>query len=146
MLRNPVYVGKVFFRVHYNTERPHRSLADRTTPEFAYRARPKAAPGEPDAQAHDRVRHDVIDRKGRVTLRVGCRKHHVGIGTRWSGTRVLLLVHDLEVRVVDAVTGELIRELVIEPTRDYQPTGSHRGPNPDGRANAGSGCFLCPAT
>jgi hypothetical protein len=36
-------------------------------------------------------------------------------------TRVLLLVQDLHVRVVNAATGELLRELTIDPARDDQP-------------------------
>jgi hypothetical protein len=43
---------------------------------------------------------------------------------------VLLLVQYLEVRVVHATTGELLRELTIDPTRDYQPTGKPPGPTP----------------
>jgi hypothetical protein len=34
------------------------------------------------------------------------------------------------VRVVDAATGELLRELTLDPTRDYQPTGRPPGPTP----------------
>jgi hypothetical protein len=45
-------------------------------------------------------------------------------------TCVLLLVQYLEVRVVHATTGELLRELTIDPTRDYQPTGKPPGPTP----------------
>jgi hypothetical protein len=56
--------------------------------------------------------------------------HHIGIGMTHAGTRVLVLVHDLEVRVVDQATGELFRSLVIDPTRDYQPTGEPPGPKP----------------
>lgn len=29
-------------------------------------------------------------------------------------------------RVVDAATGELLRELTLDPTKDYQPTGKPR--------------------
>jgi transposase InsO family protein len=118
------------FRVHYNSERPHRSLPDRQTPADAYAARPKAAPGDRSDDAHDRVRRDVVDQKGRVTLRVSGRMHHIGIGMTRAGTRILLLVHDLEVRVVDEETGELIRSLTIDPERDYQATGEPPGPKP----------------
>jgi hypothetical protein len=45
-----------------------------------------------------------------------------------AGTHVLLLVQDLDVRVIDAATGELLRELTLDPTRDYQPTGRPPGP------------------
>ena len=37
-----------------------------------------------------------------------------------------MLVQDLHVRVVDAATGELLRELTIDPDRDYQPSGKDR--------------------
>ncbi|MCW2769479.1 MAG: Transposase [Aeromicrobium sp.] len=32
-----------------------------------------------------------------------------------------MLIDDLDVRVVNATTGELLRELTIDPSRDYQP-------------------------
>lgn len=35
-----------------------------------------------------------------------------------------------QVRIVNATTGELLRELTIDPTRDYQPTGRPPGPQP----------------
>jgi hypothetical protein len=70
------------------------------------------------------VRHDVVGDGGTFTLRVNGRLHHVGIGRTHARTRVLVLAHDLEVRVVDATTGELLRQLVLDPTRDYQPTGA----------------------
>jgi hypothetical protein len=34
---------------------------------------------------------------------------------------LLLLINDLDVRVANAITGELLRELTIDPDRDYQP-------------------------
>jgi len=34
---------------------------------------------------------------------------------------VLLLIADLDIRVVNAVTGELLRGLNIDPSKDYQP-------------------------
>ena len=41
-----------------------------------------------------------------------------------------MLVHDLHVRVVNAATDEIIRELTIDPARDYQPLGRPPGPQP----------------
>jgi len=117
------------FVAHYNHERPHRSLPDRCTPADAYNRRPKATASQRD-DAHDRLRHDVIDKSGRVTLRVNSRMHHIGLGAAHTGTRVLLLVHDLDVRIVDAATGELIRQLTIDPAKDYQPTGQPPGRTP----------------
>ncbi|MCZ2849819.1 IS481 family transposase [Modestobacter sp. VKM Ac-2978] len=113
----------------YNCHRPHRSLPRRATPATAYTARPKAAPGaDRNRDTHDRVRTDRIDSTGCVTLRLAGRLHHIGVGRTHAGTQVLLLVQDLHVRVIDAATGELLRELTIDPTRDYQPTGRPPGP------------------
>jgi hypothetical protein len=41
-----------------------------------------------------------------------------------------MLVHDLEIRVINTATGELIRELTLNPDRNYQPTGRPPGPPP----------------
>jgi transposase InsO family protein len=111
----------------YNTRRPHRSLEGRATPAAAYAARPKAVPGDRAADTHDRVRTDRIDATGLVTLRHSGRLYHIGIGRPHAGTRVLMLVQDLRVRVINAATGELIRELALDPARSYQPTGKPPG-------------------
>ena len=111
----------------YNTRRPHRSLEGRATPAAAYAARPKAVPGDRGADTHDRVRTDRIDATGLVTLRHQGRLYHIGIGRSHAGTRVLLLVQDLDIRVSNAGTGELIRELVLNPDKNYQPTGRPSG-------------------
>jgi transposase InsO family protein len=113
----------------YNHDRPHRSLPHRATPAVAYTARPKAAPGTDRARdTHDRLRHDKIDKAGCVTLRVNGRLHHIGVGRTLTGTDVLLLVQDLHIRVIHAATGELLRDLVLDPRKDYQPTGRPPGP------------------
>jgi len=39
----------------------------------------------------------------------------------------VLLVQDLHIRVVGATTGELLRDLELDPTRDYQPMGKPNG-------------------
>jgi hypothetical protein len=57
---------------------------------------------------------------------------------------VLLLVQDLHVRIITAATGELLRQLTIDPTKDYQPTGAPKGPKRKRPApNAGSDLFRC---
>ena len=35
---------------------------------------------------------------------------------------------DLQIRVVNAATGELLRELLFDPNREYQPTRAPKGP------------------
>lgn len=108
------------FRRYYNHIRPHRAL-HRHTPASAYLARPKAVPtNKPIDTGHWRTRHDRIDSSGVFTLRHNSRLHHVGVGRRYAGTRILVLAHDLDIRVLTK-DGELIRELTLDPTRDYQP-------------------------
>jgi transposase InsO family protein len=113
----------------YNHHRPHRSLPHRATPATIYNSLPKAAPStDRRADTHDRVRHDKIDKAGSVTLRVAGRLRHIGVGRTYARTDVLLLVQDLHVTVVNATTGEVLRDLTIDPRRDYQPTGRPPGP------------------
>jgi hypothetical protein len=115
------------FVQEYNHSRPHRSLPQHATPATTYHARPKAAPGE-RADTHNRVRTDRIDKSGCVTLRHAGRLHHIGIGRTHAHTRVLILAQDLNIRIINAATGELLRQLTLDPTSDYQPTGAPKGP------------------
>ena len=112
----------------YNHHRPHRSLPQQATPATAYQARPKATPDNRSTDTHHRVRTDRIDTNGKLTLRHHGRLHHIGIGRTHARTRVLLLIQDLHVRVINAATGELLRDLTLDPARDYQPTGKPRRP------------------
>jgi hypothetical protein len=109
------------FASYYNHVRPHRALG-RGTPAASFTARPKATPLPPGLAGphHTRVRHDKVDRTGAITLRHNSRLHHIGLGRRHAGSRVLVLVADLEVRVITQ-DGELLRELTLDPSRDYQP-------------------------
>ena len=118
------------FTSYYNTRRPHRSLPHRQTPAAAYAARPKAVPGDRAADTHDRVRTDIIGQTGTVTLRHGGRLYHIGIGRTHAGTHILLLIQDLDIRIIGAATGELLRELTLDTSRNYQPTGQPPGPPP----------------
>jgi transposase InsO family protein len=116
------------FVEHYNHHRPHRSLPESCTPALAYGIRPKATPGPRSDEPHDRVRRDRVDGAGSVTLRMHGRLHHIGVGRTHARTPVILLVHNLHVRVVDAATGELYRDFILDPSRDYQPSGAPKGP------------------
>ena len=112
----------------YNHHRPHRSLPHRATPATTYNARPKAAPTTTAPTPHHRIRHDLVDPYGKVSLRHDGRLHHIGIGRTHARTRVTLLIADLDIRVIHAATGELLRHLTLDPTHDYQPTGKPPGP------------------
>ncbi len=118
------------FTAYYNTRRPHKSLPHRATPATACTARPKAAPRDRAADTHDRVRAGIVGTTGTVTLRHAGRLHHIGVGRTHAGTHVLLLVQDLNIRIIDAATGELLRDLILDPARNYQPTSRPSGPTP----------------
>jgi len=71
-------------------------------------------------------RPDRHQRRGHLAPRWGL--HHISAGRTYARTHVLLLVQDLDVRVINAATGELVRELTLDPDRNYQPTGRPRRP------------------
>ena len=113
----------------YNHHRPHRSLPHRATPASVYATLPKARPSvDRSLDTHDRVRLDKVDRAGSVTLRIAGQLRHIGVGRTYAGTPIKLLVQDLHVLVVHAATGEILRDLIIDPRKDYQPTGRPPGP------------------
>jgi len=114
------------FLDYYNTNRPHRAL-DRATPTQAFHARPAAQPDPTIGTPHTRIRHDIVN-NGTVTLRHNSKLHHIGIGKAHTGTRVILLIADLNIRIINPTTGELLRQLTLDPTRDYQPRGAKPGP------------------
>ena len=122
------------FVEEYNHRRPHRSLPHRSTPATAYNARPKASPStDRSTETHYRVLSDIVDKDGKLSLRLAGRMHHIGMGIENARTPVLKLIDDLHVRIINAATGELLRELTIDPTRDYQPLGRPPGPKPKHR-------------
>lgn len=110
------------FTAYYNTARPHRATG-RRTPQAAWNARPRAMPSRQGIRVseHFRVRRDRVDTDGKLTLRHNSRLHHIGIGRRWSGTKILILARDLDIRIITQDGGELIRQLTLDPSRDYQP-------------------------
>jgi hypothetical protein len=83
-------------------------------------------PGARSGDAHVRIRTDRINATGTVTLRHGGQLYHIGIGRAHAGIRVVLLVNDLHIRIIGVATGALLRELILDPARNYQPTGAPR--------------------
>ena len=47
-----------------------------------------------------------------------------------QGTRVRLLIHDQHIRIMHTTTGQLLRELILDPERDYQPQ-KQKDPHPE---------------
>jgi transposase InsO family protein len=103
----------------YNEQRPHTARG--CPPMQAWRALDKATI-EIDGQsllAHTKVRRDRIDQTGCFTLRYRSKLHHVAVGRAHKGKRVLILVADLDIRVLDE-NGVTLRHLELDPSVDYQ--------------------------
>lgn len=115
----------------YNQHRPHRSLPHHTTPAIAYTTRPRATPAGIHTP-HARVRRDRVN-GGNITLRIAGQLHHIGIGRPHNGTPILMLIDDLDIRIIHATTGQLIRTLTINPQRRYHGTGRPPGGPPGPR-------------
>ena len=110
------------FTNDYNHHRPHRSLPHKATPATRYTQLPKATPAtDRTKDTHHRIRHDIIDTDGKLTLRHNGRLHHIGIGRTHARTPIIMIIHDLNIRVTNATTGEILRELTLDTTKDYQP-------------------------
>lgn len=82
--------------------------------------------GDRRGDAVVRVRKDSIAANGTVTVRHGGRLYHIGVGRTYAGTRVVLLVNNLHIRIIGVASGALLRELILDPGRNYQPTGAPR--------------------
>ncbi len=106
------------FRLAYNEERPHRAVG-RATPGEAYRASAKAGPASSHGRGHFRLRYDVTDGKGVMTLRRAGRLHHLNAGVAHARRRVLAIVDETDVTLVALDTGEVLSSHRIEPDKGY---------------------------
>jgi hypothetical protein len=73
--------------------------------------------------------------------------YSIGIGRTHARTRVMILSQDRDIRIIDAITGELLRELVLDPAKRYQPiptkntrAGKRRTAEPTGFGFGRPGC------
>src|ERR1017187_4695642 len=104
---------------YYNEVRPHRAR-DRQTPLRAYQGRDKMPAGTLIDQPHHRIRFDVVDVRGHVTLRYLGQLRHLNVGWGYRDQPIRLYVVDDHVDIVTE-DGELVGEIVLNPDRDYQP-------------------------
>src|ERR1019366_3372674 len=102
-------------RRHWPCSRPSSTPSAPTTTSTAPTARCTATP-----PFHYRVRHDRVDKSGRVTVRSLSRLHHVGIGCANKHQPITLLIANKDIRIL-AEDGTLLRQLTLDPNRDYQP-------------------------
>jgi transposase InsO family protein len=104
---------------YYNEVRPHRAVG-RRTPTEAWNAKGRARPSGPKIDtAGYRVLRAKVDRWGRITIRRQAKLHHVGIGNRFAGARVMVLIAGRRVKVL-LPDGTPVRNFTLDPNRDYQ--------------------------
>ncbi len=106
------------FGLAYNEHRPHRAVG-RSTPGEAYRATPKARPAGPPGRGHFRLRYDVTDSKGAMTLRRAGRLYYLKVGAAQARRRVLAIIDEQEVTIVALDTGEILSAHLIQLDRGY---------------------------
>lgn len=56
--------------------------------------------------------------------------YKIGIGRDLAHTAIIMLIADLNIRIIHTDTGETIRTLALDTSRRHQPTGKTRNPNP----------------
>jgi transposase InsO family protein len=100
--------------------RPHQSL-DGKTPAERWATASREEPGQP-RPPHTHVTTVKVD--GRGSVAIGAR-HQVQVGRRWSGTTVTVVKQGHQVGIFHG--NVLVRDLTIDPTRRYQPSGQPRG-------------------
>jgi transposase InsO family protein len=105
-------------RIIYNQQRPHRALG-RQTPQQAYDTTIKATPAGQPLSAHYRVRHDIIDQFGKLTLRRAGTLHHLGVGHDHARKPALILIDETTVTITDNTTGEILGTYLIDPNKNY---------------------------
>ena len=108
------------FRDYYNHQRPHRELG-RNTPAYTYpyTSLPKAAPNGDHRPGHYRLRHDRLDKDGKMSFRRAGRMHHLGTGATHARKRVLAIADDTTVTVIELETAEILSTHQIEPDKSY---------------------------
>jgi transposase InsO family protein len=114
------------FRSIYNHSRPHRALG-RRTPATVWAAQPAAAPAQRADEPPVLIGASLVGPSGTISTS----GHFViGLGTEWAHRHVTVIRRGLTATVIDTYTGEIIRELTIDPNRRYQATGRPRGGPP----------------
>ncbi|MEI6403780.1 MAG: IS481 family transposase, partial [Actinomycetota bacterium] len=54
-------------------------------------------------------------------LRLGVRHSGGTPGRRWARQPIVMLINNLDIRIIHATTGEVLRTLTLNPERRYQP-------------------------
>jgi transposase InsO family protein len=111
------------FRDIYNHDRPHRGIG-RRTPAQVWGATPPATVVRAATEPAMTIACCVVDDRG--TLKPGNRLK-IGVGVEWATHPVTVIRQGDHATIIQTETGEIIRELTINPDTYYQPTGKPRG-------------------
>jgi transposase InsO family protein len=107
------------YRQLYNTTRPHQALGGRTPTEAAQQVT-TAVPGSVEAhQPYQRVTSGTVSDSGNLCLG---RRYTINVGRAHTGKKATIVCDGNHVRVFHGRT--LLRELTLDPTRHYQPSGN----------------------
>lgn len=111
------------FVAYYNNERPHSGI-DRRIPAHVWAAQAPAGPAERPIAAHTRITTVTVGKDGCAVAR----PYKIHLGVEWSGHHVQVIFQDQDVAVFAGDT--LVRQLQLDPSRAYQPSGlpRHRRP------------------
>jgi transposase InsO family protein len=103
------------WRVHYNHHRPHSSLQG-ATPAERWHANPADIP---HAAIHSPPQAALRAVRDRGTI--SWQTHEIGLGAEHAGHTVLVIAHDDQLSIHGHAG--LIRQLTLDRTRRYQPSG-----------------------
>ena len=111
------------YRDAYNTQRPHQGIA-MSTPAVRHRTGQRPLPHGADPEHHDTpttCTDHVVNARGQIRMAgIG-----IGLGSQWTGCTVTAFRTGDHVLILHR--DDLVRELIIDPTRSFQPTGQPRG-------------------
>jgi transposase InsO family protein len=116
------------FRDIYNTARPHRAVG-RRFPQAVFDELPKAAPALPAVTIEDQIlaSSDIRALQADANGQVARYKYSIALGVEWARANIVYIRHGLNITICDPITGEIIRQLILDTTRRNQPTGRKRG-------------------
>jgi transposase InsO family protein len=100
-------------------DHPNQALNGKT-PAERWASATQAGPSK-QPQAHIRIGTVIVDTRGSVAIGARYQAH---VGRRWSGATVTVITQDLLVGIFHG--NALVRELTIDPSKRYQPSGIPR--------------------
>ena len=111
------------FREHYNRERPHQGLPNDATPAERFLPSPQVFEPEEPLDEEPTYPADAVVRSVTKNGAITYRKKVIGLGVRWAERRVRVVEVGGQTQIYFG--DRLVRSLILDPTRRYQPI-----PNP----------------